>query len=58
MPAFDEADVSAEPAFIRSIPPLDDEQIGRLEHEYRRRLTSLQAIDDMVESIVNELETA
>jgi N-acetylglucosamine-6-sulfatase len=44
MPAFDEADVSAKPAFIRSIPPLDDEQIGRLEDEYRWRLASLQAI--------------
>jgi len=58
MPAFDEADVSAKPAVIRSIPPLDDEQIGRLEDEYRWRLASLRTIDDMVESIVNELEAA
>ena len=57
-PAFDEADVSDKPAFIRSIPPLDDEQIGRLEHEYRKRLRSLQAIDDMVEGIVAALEAA
>ncbi len=57
-PAFDEADVSDKPAFIRGIPPLDAEQIGRLEDEYRRRLASLQAIDDMVESIVNELKAA
>jgi arylsulfatase A-like enzyme len=55
-PAFDEADVSDKPAFIRSIPPLDAEQTGRLEDEYRRRLASLQAIDDMVESIVDALE--
>ncbi|HZA66873.1 MAG TPA: sulfatase, partial [Geminicoccaceae bacterium] len=55
-PAFDEADVSDKPAFIRAIPPLDGEQIARLEDEYRRRLASLQAIDDMVESIVNALE--
>jgi len=55
-PAFDEADVSDKPAFIRAIPPLDKEQIARLEVEYRRRLASLQAIDDMVESIVSALE--
>ena len=55
---FDEGDLSDKPAFIRSIPPLGDEQIGRLEDEYRRSLASLQAIDDMVESIVNELEAA
>jgi arylsulfatase A-like enzyme len=57
-PAFDEADVSDKPAFIRGIPPLDEKRIGRLEDEYRRRLASLQAVDDMVESIVTELEAA
>ena len=57
-PAFDEADVSDKPAFIASIPPLDAEQIHRLEDEYRRRLASLQAIDDMVESIVSALGAA
>jgi arylsulfatase A-like enzyme len=57
-PAFDEADVSDKPEFIRRIPRLDAEQIGRLEDEYRRRLRSLQAIDDMVERIVGALEAA
>ena len=55
-PAFDEADVGDKPEFIRRIPPLDPGQIGRLEDEYRRRLRSLQAIDDMVERIVGALE--
>jgi N-acetylglucosamine-6-sulfatase len=55
-PAFDEADVSDKPAFIRAIPPLDEERIARLEDEYRRRLDSLQAIDDMVASIVSALK--
>ncbi|MGH6948123.1 MAG: sulfatase family protein [Kiloniellales bacterium] len=55
-PAFDEADVSDKPAFIRNLPPLDAERIALLESEYRRRLASLQAIDDMVESLVAALE--
>jgi arylsulfatase A-like enzyme len=55
-PAFDEGDVSDKPEFVRRIPPLDAEQITRLEDEYRRRLGSLQAIDDMVERIVGALE--
>ena len=55
-PAFAEADVSDKPEFIRRIPQLDEEQISRLEDEYRRRLRSLQAIDDMVEGIVEALE--
>jgi N-acetylglucosamine-6-sulfatase len=57
-PAFDEADVSDKPEFIRRIPALDGERISRLEDEYRRRLRSLQAIDDMVERIVGALEAA
>jgi N-acetylglucosamine-6-sulfatase len=56
--AFDEADVSDKPEFIRRIPPLDERRISRLEDEYRRRLRSLQAIDDMVERIVGALEAA
>ena len=55
-PAFDEADVSDKPEFIRRIPPLAQQRIGRLEDEYRGRLRSLQAIDDMVERIVKALE--
>jgi N-acetylglucosamine-6-sulfatase len=57
-PAFDEADVSDKPAFIRMIPPLDAEAIDRLEREYQRRLRSLQAIDDMVARIVEALQSA
>jgi arylsulfatase A-like enzyme len=54
-PAFDEADVSDKPAFIRQLPPLEPKQIAYLEFEYRRRIASLQAIDDMVEDIVEAL---
>jgi N-acetylglucosamine-6-sulfatase len=54
-PSFDEADVSDKPAFIRDLPPLTDKQIDYLTYEYRRRIASLQGIDDMVESIVGTL---
>ncbi|MEQ8397769.1 sulfatase [Thalassobaculum sp.] len=54
--SFDEADVSDKPAHIRDLPPLSAEQIAWIEDMYRRRLRSLQAMDDMVESIVNTLE--
>jgi arylsulfatase A-like enzyme len=57
-PAFGEVDVSDKPAFIKSLPPLDERAVGRLEDEYRRRLRSLQAIDDMVASIVSALAAA
>lgn len=54
-PSFDEADVSDKPAFIRRLPPLNQDQIAYLEYEYRRRIASLQAIDDIVESIIRAL---
>jgi N-acetylglucosamine-6-sulfatase len=54
--SFDEADVSDKPAYIRDLPPLSADQIAWIEDMYRRRLRSLQAMDDMVESIVNTLE--
>jgi arylsulfatase A-like enzyme len=54
-PSFNEAVVSDKPAFVRGLPPLDGREISRLEAEYRLRLASLQAIDDMVEAIVNAL---
>jgi arylsulfatase A-like enzyme len=54
-PSFNEADVSDKPAFIRRLPPLNQHQIADLEYEQRRRIASLQAIDDMVESIVTAL---
>jgi arylsulfatase A-like enzyme len=57
-PAFDEADVGDKPLVVRSFPPLDGPAIAWLEDEYRRRVRSLQAIDDMVEAIVAALERA
>ena len=57
-PSFDEADVSDKPALIRRFPPLDPPAIAWLEDEYRRRVRSLQAVDDMVEAIVGALERA
>ncbi len=57
-PAFDEADVGDKPAFIRQLPPLEPKQIAYLTYEYRRRIASLQAIDDMVEDIVAALREA
>lgn len=54
-PALGEADVSDKPALIRSLPKLDPARVAALENEYRRRLRSLQAIDDMVETLVDTL---
>jgi N-acetylglucosamine-6-sulfatase len=57
-PSFDEVDVSDKPAVIQSFPHLEGHALAWLVDEYRRRLRSLQAVDDMVESIVGALEAS
>ena len=55
-PAFDELDVSDKPALLSELSPLDAAEIDALERFYRKRLQSLQSIDDLVETIVRTLE--
>jgi N-acetylglucosamine-6-sulfatase len=57
-PAFDEADVSDKPALIRNLPRIDPSSLAYLEDQHRKRIRSLQAIDDMVERIVGALREA
>jgi len=57
-PSFNEADLSDKPMPERRRPLLTPAQIQELETLYRRRLRSLQAIDDLVESVVAALREA
>jgi len=53
---FNEADVSDKPIAIRSRPLLGSTEIAGLTTLYQKRLRSLQAIDDLVDSVVATLE--
>ena len=55
-PSFNEEDVSDKPQAIRELPLLNKKQIVELEEEYRKRIRSLQAVDEMVEKFVNLLD--
>lgn len=57
-PSFNEPDVSDKPAFLQGRPPLGPRQIAEMEILYRKRLQSLQAIDDLVEAVVRALADA
>ena len=57
-PAFNERDVSDKPANVRKRRMLDAGDRRALDHRYRGRLRSLQAVDEMVASIVTDLEAA
>jgi N-acetylglucosamine-6-sulfatase len=54
--AFNEADVSDKPRYIREVAPFTPERIAEIDAERRARLQSLQAVDEAVERIVGLLE--
>ncbi len=54
--AFDEADVSDKPLFIRSLPLLTPREIGNIDNLYRRRAQSLQAVDRGVADLISQLQ--
>lgn len=55
-PSFDERDVSDKPSLIRNQSRLEPWQVKAIEKHYRQRLRSLQAVDDLVETLVALLE--
>lgn len=55
-PSFNEADVSDKSRFFSKNPLLTDADITLLQEKYRLRIQSLQAVDDLVESVVAELQ--
>lgn len=57
-PNFNEADTSDKPSFVKSRPLLTERQIARIEGEYRKRLQSLQAVDEMIEHLIATLQSS
>jgi arylsulfatase A-like enzyme/predicted TIM-barrel fold metal-dependent hydrolase len=55
-PNFNEEDVSDKPAHIRNRPILTDKEIAQIDEQYRKRLQSLQAVDDAIASLVDTLK--
>ncbi len=54
---FNEADVNDKPSYIKRLPALTQKDIAQIDSEYRQRLRSLQAVDEMIEAIVNTLRS-
>jgi arylsulfatase A-like enzyme len=54
-PSFGEADVGDKPALIQARKPITPERELALEAHHRKRVRSLQAIDDLVERLVRAL---
>jgi N-acetylglucosamine-6-sulfatase len=55
-PSFDEEDVSDKPLYIKNRPRLSTEETSGIANLHRRRLESMLAVDEMVASLIQELE--
>ena len=58
LPSFNEADVSDKPSWIRQLSKLSSSQISAINKRHEKRVESLQAVDDLVEGVVNTLNNA
>ncbi|MBI3741214.1 MAG: sulfatase [Chloroflexi bacterium] len=57
VPSFNETDVSDKPGYIRDLPLLTTKEQSRIDDAYRKRLQSIQAVDDAIETLVAALKT-
>ncbi|HEX2097956.1 MAG TPA: sulfatase [Rubrobacteraceae bacterium] len=55
-PSFGEEDVSDKPAWVQDLEPVSEREASRIDERYRERLESMLAVDEMVASLVVELE--
>ncbi|HEX7588101.1 MAG TPA: sulfatase, partial [Anaerolineae bacterium] len=55
---YNEADVSDKPVYIHNRPLLNQKVQDTIDEDYRKRLQSLQAVDEGIESIVNTLKAS
>jgi arylsulfatase A-like enzyme len=57
-PSFNEEDVSDKPSWRQDTERLSEEEISELDAYHQKRLESMLAVDEMVGSLVDELEAA
>ncbi|CAN5223259.1 sulfatase [soil metagenome] len=57
-PSFDEEDVSDKPSWRQDTERLSEEEIIEIDAHHQKRLESMLAVDEMVGSLVEELEAA
>lgn len=55
--SFNEADVSDKPGWVRHLPVLNKAQIADIDLRYRHRRQSLLAVEDLVKSVMDTLQS-
>jgi len=54
-PAFDEADVSDKPEWVRQLPHISDQEMARYDRKHRDRLRAMRSVDDAVAGLLRSL---
>jgi len=54
-PSFNEKNVKDKPNKIRNLPLLSEDQIKKIDKDYRKRVRTMQAVDEMIASIIKTL---
>jgi arylsulfatase A-like enzyme len=57
-PSYNEEDVSDKPSWIKDLAAISEKEGSQADERYRERLEATLAVDDMVGSLVDELEAA
>ncbi|WP_308125708.1 sulfatase family protein [Nonomuraea ceibae] len=55
-PSFNQEDVSREPLWLRSRPPLDERELAAVDRRHRNRMRAMLGVDDLVGAVVAALE--
>ncbi len=56
-PSYNEEDVSDKPAWVQAQPPMTPEVMQATDELFKRRVQSLQAVDEMIDALVKALES-
>jgi len=54
-PTWDEGDMTGKPNWLREFPPFSDADVADIDALFRDRLACLQAVDNMIDQLVQEL---
>jgi N-acetylglucosamine-6-sulfatase len=54
-PSFNEKDISDKPKWLREKPPLSESEIAAIDEQYRTRLQTMLAVDDLIGNLVEAL---
>ncbi|HEY9075335.1 MAG TPA: sulfatase [Anaerolineaceae bacterium] len=55
LPSFNEEDISDKPWTLQALPKLTEQEIVKIDENYRLRLQSLQAVDEMIADLIQQV---